>query len=220
MPVGRWPVSSRCQGTGRLMEAWDRFPTAVAGAACGPAHDLVAVAVTDDGSDWLAGVSIDPAHPPPPRAGTGRAPSVSPAATANPTTPGQGHSTGTSAATAVRLVEALGPATTGGGRRQRPWGAGPADGRGPGRQAAAAQADRDHLARCGPGRWPRPSGAGRSRSAGGSAPGSSCPPRSPPTAPSSSSTANAARVSWGSGLARRLAMPGWLAPELGKLRAP
>jgi hypothetical protein len=214
------PGAEPVTDTAALMTTWDRYPGAIAAAACGQPYDLVAVAVTDADKEWLAEVAIDPA--------TRRNPGpAKPEATSTPfgdyqepgdPRPGAHHRE--LAGTAIRLVELVGPtprmaaATSGPGDRAESWG-----------ENLASK-----LARPKPTTsiiyawsWPLPEDgktwtlpASRRVHAG---------VKLQPAIPADGAVVEVNgtrwRVSWGGGLGRRMPLPSWLAPELdGKLRAP
>jgi hypothetical protein len=206
--------------TARLMETWDRHPNAVAAAACGPEHDLVAVSLSLDGAEWLTETSVDPATrrrplataPPPSNVPTG--------GYQEPDDPRPGHQHRDLAGTGIRLIEVMPEqprittAVSAPGARDRSM-----------VQDLAAKVRRPKPAmtlwlgwawpQAEDGRvWELPVGR-RVRG------GVELPRAVPADGVVLEVDGRRFRVSWGSGLGRRLPMPSWLVPELGgKLRAP
>jgi hypothetical protein len=197
---------------GRLRETWDKHPSAVAGAACGKEHNLLGLALTEDGMEWLAATAVDP--------GTRKRPPAEPPAGASvepyrePGDPRPGPQAREVFAVRVTLVEVtqqrpgLASATTAPGERGRSWG-----------EDLAAK-----LARPKPmfssilcWSWPAPVGSKEwdipvPRRVRAGVELVACVPGD-----GSILTVDDRhwRVSWGAGLARRMALPSWLAEALG-----
>jgi hypothetical protein len=205
--------------TATLMSTWDRHPHAVAGAACGPEYDLVAVAFTDDGLAWLSEVSVDPATRRRPVAAKPEPVSVPFGGYKEPNDPRPGAWHREPFGIPVRLIEALPP-----GPRM------PVAVSAPGARDRSMTEDLGRKLRrpkpmtstimCWA--WPLPEGdrmwslpVGRRVRAG-----VELAAAIPADHAELEVDGKRWRVSWGSGLARRLPMPSWLAAELGKLRAP
>jgi hypothetical protein len=203
----------------RLMAAWDQHPHAVAAAACGSDHDLVALAVDDDGSEWLAQVAIDPATRRNPGPAKPEATSTPFGGYEEPNNPRPGPWRRELGGTTIRLIEAVAPvprmaaAATGPGDRAQSWG-----------EDLAAKLRRPKptstiwLAWA----WPLPENGkvwtlptGRRVRAG-----VELRPAIPVDGAVLELGGKRFQVSWGSGLGRRLPLPSWLAIELGgRLRA-
>jgi hypothetical protein len=220
-PAGR-PLAGAepIQGTGRLMETWDRHPDAVAAAACGPEHDLVAVAATLDGGRWLVEVSIDPATRRRPPAAPPEPLSVASGVYREPGDARPGPQHRDAGAAVVRLLEMVGPgprlaaAASGPGERDRSM-----------VEDLAAKLRRpkptatDMLVWA----WPAPEGdrawtlpVGRRVHSG-----VELAAAVPADGAVLERDGKRWRVAWVGGLGRRLAMPSWLAAELGgRLQAP
>jgi hypothetical protein len=200
--------------TAGLMTAWDKHPGAVAGAACGPEFDLVAVGLTDDGKQWLREVAIDPATRKRPPAAKPEPASIEPYR--EPADPRPGPQVRDLAAVELTLVEeqpprpALASATTAPGERGQAWGS----------DLAAKLARPKPLASsifCWG--WPLPFGVGPRdwtlpvgrRVRGGVELLAAVP------AEGAVLTIDGKRwrVRWGAYVARRQPVPEWLAPELG-----
>jgi hypothetical protein len=214
-PGGRpLPGAEPVTETGPLMSTWDRYPGAVGAAACGQPYDLAAIAVDDDGSEWLTKVAIDPATRD--RPGPQKPP---PSSTPfgdyrEPGDPRPGPQRRELAGTAIRLIEVVAPtprmaaATSGPGDRAESWGEDL--GRQLRRPTAAVRLVYAWA-------WPLPENgktwtlpAGRRVRAG-----VECLAALPGDGVVLELDGTQFRVSWGSGLARRQPMPPWLAGALG-----
>jgi hypothetical protein len=219
-PAGRpLPGAEPVGDTAVLLSTWDRWPDAIAAAAAGVDDDLVAAAVTDDGMEWLGRVAVDPGT-------TRRPPAEAPAAETiepgwrEPDDPRPGPQTRELAGVAVRLTEVtqtpprLASSTTAPGERGQSWGEDLA-----GKLRRPKPTTNTILVWS----WPTPLSVktwqlpiGRRVRAG-----VELLAAVPYDGAVLAIDGQHWRVSWGSGLARRQALPLWLAPEFGgKLRAP
>ena len=206
--------------TGRLMACWDRFPQAIAAAACGVEHDLVAVAVDDNGHEWLGQVAIDPATRRRPGPAKPEATSTPFGGYEEPDDPRPGPWRRELVGTTIRLVEVVGPvprvatAVSGPGERGQAWGTD---------LAAKLRRPKPTSTIWLAWAWPLPEDgktwtlqtSHRVRA------GVELRPAIPADGAVLELDGKQYRVNWGSGLGRRLPLPSWLAPQLGgKLKAP
>jgi len=212
-PAGRpLPGAEPVGDTAVLLSTWDRWPDAIAAAAAGVDHDLVAAAVTDDGMEWLHQVAIDPGTKRRPPAEAPAAETIEPG-WREPDDPRPGPQVRELAGVAVRLTEVtqtpprLASATTAPGERGRHWG-----------QDLAARLARPKPATSTILVWSWPAAEGgktwhlptrRVRA------GVELLAALPYDGAVLAIDGRHWRVSWGSGLARRQALPLWLAPAFG-----
>jgi hypothetical protein len=214
-----WAGAEPIGTTAQLMEAWDWWPNAIAGAACGREFDLIAAALSEEGMEWLAAAAVDPPTRKRPPAAGPEPTSVPFGGYREPGDPRPGPPAREIFGVAVRLVEGTAhrpgraAATTAPGERGQSWGQDLAD-----KLKRPAALTSTILCWA----WPQGEGAkewdlpiGRRVRSGVEL--LACVP-----ADGAVLTVDGApmRVSWGAGLARRQPMPAWLASEFGKLRAP